>query len=158
MANIALPVAGTEVNASAFGVPVVQALNRTGGTWRRAANQSIPSGAWTLLIFDTEVADTNGFATPPASAFTVPAGCDGLYSVTVNAYIGYGAGFVSTVSLLISGITENMTSVSDGVTGTATLSVTAPLAVGGQVFARIYQNSGSAVPSVGRLDIWRVGL
>lgn len=151
---ITVPIPGDEISASTFGGPVANALNRMGGTWRRAANQSIPSAAWTAIAWDTELADSHGFLTPTGTTVTIPAGGDGLYALTASAYTGLNA----TARLLITGVSDNFTGVPDPVTGCCCPAVTLPLVAGNTIQVQIYQSSGSAINTNGRLELWRVGI
>ncbi len=57
---------------------------RVGGRWSRAANQSATNGALTLISWDTETTDTDGFLTPTATDLTIPTGLTGYYAVTAR--------------------------------------------------------------------------
>lgn len=149
------PVVDTEISASTFGQPVYDALQRTGGTWRRNAVQSIPVGNWTQITFDTEIADTGGFLTPPATTITVPAAAAGIWGVMLSCYVG---GPQATLSLQVSGVVDNLATGGDSVTGAATITYFGPIPAGGTIAGRIFNNTTAAVNAVGRLDAWRVGI
>lgn len=58
---------------------------RTGGAWRRNANQSITDSTWTDVSWDAEDSDSDGFLTPTTTTITVPSGLGGLYQC--HAYV-----------------------------------------------------------------------
>lgn len=62
---------------------------RTGCSISRSAVQSIPNTSGTVISFDTETFDSDGFIGIPGTTITIPAGLGGLYSGT--AYIEFGA-------------------------------------------------------------------
>lgn len=59
------------------------AAGRTGGMWRRAANQSINDVAVTDISWDAEDFDSDGYLTPTSATFTIPSGFGGLYNIAV---------------------------------------------------------------------------
>lgn len=53
-----------------------------GGEWTRAANQLVGTNNLTLILADTVVTASAGFALPSLGVLTVPAGQTGLYGIT----------------------------------------------------------------------------
>lgn len=147
------PEAGVGVSAEEFGQPVYDALKRTGGRWRRVANQNLPAGAVTQMIFDTEDEDTGGFLTPPGSTITIPAGLGGLYVIVFSGYLGTVTG---DVQLVAGGLTSyGAPSVR---TGSAVATLITPLTPGNIIQASVWQNTAAPIQSVGWISLYRVNL
>jgi hypothetical protein len=158
------PAPQTNIDATTWGKPITDEVNRLttvtdtqtanlarmGGSWRRAANQTIPATTWTTVSFDTELADTNAFLAPPATTITMPAGTAGVYAISLAAYTGLNA----TVRLMVTGVSDNITAVPDPITGACALALTMALAVGNTIYAQIY--AGGATYTVARLELWKV--
>lgn len=147
------PVVDTEISASTFGQPVYDGMIRMGGTWRRAANQAVSASQWANIAWDAEDADTHGFLAIPNTTVTIPAGCDGLYSLYATSYIGASGCVYAQVSTFTN---VQVTGPTDPVTGAATVSLTLPLVAGNTVWIRVF--STTAFQAVGRFELWRVGI
>ena len=83
-----------------------------GGTWSRAASQSINSGSTTAISWDTEGNDTSSFLTPTSTTFTVPS--NGYYLVTFE--VSFAASAVGNRDLVIDGsfVTQEPATASGG--------------------------------------------
>lgn len=86
MTSIALPVLGTDIEPSTFGIPVVEAINKLGKgvSLQRSTAQSVPHTTATAITWDTEDYDTDGYHSTSSntSRITIPAGLGGMYWVT----------------------------------------------------------------------------
>lgn len=115
------------------------------------AAQSVASGAFTTLAFNSERSDPEAFHDPATnnSRVTVPAGHGGTYLLTANVDIASGAGSLRLIRFLLNGVTEiavdNKAPVGGGNTTRMTLSRTYPLAAGDYVEVQVYQDSGGAL-------------
>jgi hypothetical protein len=80
------PVAGdTALVDLTAGSPLLLGATRSGRvgcTLRRAAAQSITSGTPNPILWDTEDEDTSGFIAVTSGTVTIPAGYDGVYTIT----------------------------------------------------------------------------
>jgi hypothetical protein len=128
-------------------------LAPVGGIWRRVANQSVPSATTTAIIWDTEDADTNGFAAPGNATVTIQV--DGVYSITFFVYV---AGEAGQALLSVSSISPPVIAArSNAINGWAVVSITTRLAVGATFTCQAWQNAGAPlnIPN-SRLELWKV--
>jgi hypothetical protein len=153
---ITVPVDGQPISASTFGAPVANQLNqivRMGGSFSRVATQSIPNNINTSITFDTETEDTNGFLTPPGTTITIPSGCAGLYVITSAFYTGAPGG---ALWIVLSTTTIPFTTPSNPVNAWASVTAIYQLPVGATISTTIWQNSGAAINTTGRLALYRL--
>lgn len=133
---------------------------RKGGTWRRAAVQSIPSGAGTLVSWDTEDADSNSYATPTFTTLTIPAGLGGLYALNLQTAWATSALGVNMCRFTISTFTDPIEPAANnaGLDGLQLACAVVPIAAAATLTVSVYQASGAAVNlSRARLDVYRIG-
>ena len=130
----------------------IQGVNpRHGCEVRRVAAQSIPNVAATLISWDTETVDTDGFIVVPDTLITIPAGFAGLYLVTAAAnYAANVAGANRDLDLILNGVTivagrhHAPTAVAGNQTRTQ-IGFVLPLNVGDTLSVQVFQNSGGAL-------------
>ena len=132
------------------------ALGRTGGSWTRAANQSITNNTVTDVSWDTEAYDSDThLAHHATTGITWTCKIAGVYScdVTVNGLDNATRAFCQ---LIYNGATFRR---QNGVPGDATNQqlgfACKPLAVNDTIKIQVYQNSGGAKNLTGSWDIYR---
>lgn len=130
-------------------------LTRVGGKWRRVAVQGIVNSTTVAVAWDTEDADSHGFATPPASNITIPAGCDGVYSISGG--IGWAttpsANSFVRVQTTLGGVSDTPCS-QTGQQGS--FCRVEPMVAGNILNISVFQASGAAVNINGFLHVTRV--
>lgn len=86
-------------------------LNQPNVKVRRVATQTINSGTNTLISFDTEDADDNGFFPSSGTTLTVPTGAGGLY--VIGAQLNWSSNPISsTFRLMVNSISIFSTNLS----------------------------------------------
>lgn len=138
------------------------ALARCGVRARRVAVQSVPSVTSTLISFDTEDEDTNGFFAPTSNTFTIPAGGDGLYALgaqTVQPAVASTRNIVefqltSAVVGTPPRIRNNWTSAEDN----GSVSGFVKLAAGDLVKLAIFHSMAGAQNFTAWIQIWKLSL
>lgn len=126
---------------------------RIGGTWTRAANQSCTGAdAVTTISWDTEVEDSDGFATT-GTTITIPANLGGLYVITtrlIGQTTSWAAGsfirFLLTGSAYDRGIAES---------AYASATFTTLLLAAGTIQVQM-SNAGSTQNAQGELRVYRI--
>lgn len=153
--ELGLNPSGASATVAALLATLVGATARHGGRWTRAAVQSIPNGAATLITFDTELEDSDGFMVPPATNVVVPAGLGGVFGCF--GYVdGLGGPTAAVARVLAGGLTAS--GVGDPALGRATAAMVIPLPVGGTVQLQCFQSTGVAVNVTAGLVVFRTGL
>lgn len=134
--------------------PAINTLNelvaRVGCTLTRTTNQSMPTVTLTDISWTTEVVDTHGFIAVTGSIITIPAGCGGIYGISVRtvfdaAIVGYTR---------ITALTPYSFVVAAGGQGAAATVV--PLAAGDQVTISVLNNSATANLTSARVELYRL--
>lgn len=136
--------------------PWYSATGRTECRVTRAATQSITVNTPTLITFDTETSDPDGFIGVPSTTLTVPTGLGGIYAVTaaVNWASNPGAqGFVAIVGPGQSYIFTAGSSASN----TFAATVTIPLAATNTIQLQV-NNSAGTINVTAALYLFRLGL
>ena len=149
------PIAGDVSASNPAGDALAKNTNdllRVGGTWRRNANQSIPVTTFTAITWDTELADTNGFLTPPNANIIIPTGYDAVYAISCSVQVGANA----MVRLVVTGFADGISAPGDFAMGVSQICVTLPLVAGNAISAQVYNNTAAAINVTGRIDIWKV--
>jgi hypothetical protein len=138
------------------------ATGRTGGTWTRTADQSIPTaGSLTDISWDAETFDSDGFLTPSSATVTVPAGLGGLYSISTRiTHTWANNGGLNQLQIACS-TAGNYNTYHDGsyssVLGMSN-SIIVPLAAAETVTVKYLQGTGGAQNVKARLDVYRLGI
>lgn len=158
---IAVPQPGNDVSAELFGKPVADAVNalqlgtaRMGGTWRRAANQAIPTAVGTTISWDTEDDDTNAFAVVPFTTLTIPAGCGGVYAVNGVAWTGSGSSGV--VRLVASTYPNPFSAPTNPFDAWASVGFVGLLPAGSTISFAVQQGGGTTIQTTGKLSLYRI--
>lgn len=127
------------------------AVRRIGGSW--SGTTSVPSGALTLLTFQSESADTDSMASMPATSFTIPE--PGVWAISA---VADGLGAAGSLRIVVGG--ELVDAASSVFSGRSTASFTAPQDAGTPINVRAYQTNGSAatVTVAANLHAYRVSL
>lgn len=117
---------------------------RIGVEVKRNAALTVADAIATLVPFDTEISDSDGYFTPTSTAITVPAGLGGVYLISVEGIIPSGTLWTS-FTLKINGAATaypsgDMTAATSALGGITRLAV---LAAGNTVTLEVLQNSGS---------------
>jgi hypothetical protein len=150
-----MPSAGDKIRASDI-------LVRCGCRVRRAAVQSISSGAATAISWDTEDQDTDGFITVTASVVTIPTGKGGLYQITAHlvgtGITGSGAAIILDVTSSPTGYPADFLSRSTRPATVAASPSASPLSAGDTFNVQAFHATGSAVDFTGWLSCYRVGV
>jgi hypothetical protein len=146
----------TEEFTLAVKAAVDELQTRRGGSWRRAANQSIGSGAIAAITWDTEDTDTDGYLALPSTTFTVPTGLGGIYVVTFDVFASTGLSGGGNVYFTIGGANRTAAIINNGTSGTVTWS--GPLAATVSVTANVYNGHSGSVNFTGSLYAYRVSL
>lgn len=137
---------------------------RTGGQFRRAANQSISASTLTTITWDTTDFDSDSFHS--GSTFTtvaIPTGLGGLYAVQLRVLWASAAGANSANTdnfISISGADTPIGGAADGSTTTQGRWASLPLiiAAGTTVGWKVYQGTGGAVNITAAFDIFRLAI
>lgn len=124
------------------------ASGRTGGSWSRATNLSIPNGTETTITFTTEGFDSDSFLAPTSGSVTIPSGLGGIYAFDI-AYTwatvptgtagANGVRVGSTTRIAYTGLGYYTGSVRTGYSGVLTLSAA------DIVTFYVVQNSGGSI-------------
>lgn len=125
---------------------------RCGVKARRNANQTLAATALTVISFDLEDEDTNGFFAPPSTNLTVPAGKAGVYSITARTFAAAAKSPPSYIMISVGATDFQFASVGSGLISG---SITLPLVVGNVVTVSVY-NSGAADGSTSAVWMYRV--
>lgn len=138
--------------------PYVVSNVRIGTRLRRVANQSIPNDTVTLVSWDTEDQDTDGFITVPSTTITIPGPLAGVYAIAVSISWGIGAinarHFVDFLGTSLNvGARLNGSPVGENSVGGGFIAQ----CVAGTVQVQVYQNSGGSVNVTGALNFFRIG-
>lgn len=132
---------------------------RIGGSWRRAAAQSINSGSLTSILWDTEDTDTHGFLTPTSATLTIPTGLGGVYAITTKISYAVAALGLNEISILAGGVNydfipQALVSGDNSQCGT----VVVPLAAAATIVVRSLHSNGAAQNATARLDVHRISV
>lgn len=142
------------VESATFGNPVADAINLSGGRWRRVATQSIPNNVQTTVTWDTEDHDTDGMIAVPNTTFTIP--FDGLWHISwvADTTALINARHICTL-FVTSAIAASAGEWRANGYGEArcNLGVSLPLAAGDTFLFAILQVSGGALNYVARLAV-----
>lgn len=136
-------------------------LARVGGRWRRAALQSLATGANPLITWDTEDFDSATFATVPGTAIVVPAGLGGIYTIStqvVASSVTAGRTFISIN--IASAVVGSPMAARASFTGEdqGAVSATVPLLAGDSFTVSLFHNTGSTRDFTGFLQLTRVAV
>ena len=116
---------------------VTAALARVGGEWTDEDSASTYThNATTVVVFDTEVSDTDAIGTAGGNTFTVPTGKGGLYAMSAMAstwYTGAAPGLSSHVCNIVVNGTDTYASQDGGSSVVDFFQVIVPLAAGDTV-------------------------
>lgn len=147
------PVVDTEISASAFGIPVANALNRAGIS-RSGIQATFAAGSYTQLTWNTTSVDTHSFATSD-SMITIPAGMEGVYSIAIAMH--FTGATTNCYTSIYSPASVRYDFPTTGARMAASLTV--PLSVGETVALSLYNGSGAILTSsFSRLFVYRVGI
>lgn len=128
---------------------------RTGTRLRRAANQSMTSGGFTAISWDTEDADADGFITVTSSTITIPTGLGGIYSLI--ARVDWGA-TPTGPSLLLAAGGQNYTYPYTNVSLGSPVVWIGQLAAADTIVISPYHTTGVGVNITARLELWRLNV
>jgi hypothetical protein len=136
------PVANGAADIRALAEAVdLKSATRIGGTWKRNAAQTISSGGVTLVLFDTETADTSGFLTPPSAQATIPAGLGGTYAIAAQVQYAIAALGLNLVRITAGGIVYDFPGTTTA--GYQAGGVTVPLAAAATVKIETFHSNGA---------------
>ena len=142
-------------NAPEWATPAAATPTFVGAFVTKSANQSILNATGTLISFDTESFDTNGFHDNVTNntRFTIPTGYAGKYLVTGILVWAANASGQRVNYILKNGSLLHLTSAqplsAGGATTAAIVSQVIDLAVGDYVELQCYQDSGGALNMTG---------
>jgi hypothetical protein len=144
--------------ADALTAIVAQVNPKTGGRWRRVtpAPNGNGGGGETVVTWDTEDADSDGFGAVGGSVLTVPAGLGGVYAITGTHVPSGGVSGAIVVYIVVKGTKLFGQSLNRsvmpqiGVTGIATL------VPGDTIGFVVVQTSGVALNYTGTYELWRL--
>lgn len=127
---------------------------RTGVLLQRAAAQSIPTGTFTDITWDSETSDPDGFTAVPSTTITVPTGLDGLYLCTFTVVQGAAA---SNQQLRITAGGRIWFGPVNGSAGDSTLTLSFPiaLAAGNTVVCALKHSAVGAINFTALLELYR---
>lgn len=123
------------------GVQQEAVSNPPGCVVRRAAAQSIPNNANTLITWDTEEFDNDQMFAPSSTTVTVKTA--GLYVVTANVAFGAATG-VRYLNILVNGVTVAGTSTPAATPARLSASLARLCTVGDAITVQVFQNNGAA--------------
>lgn len=129
---------------------------RKGFLISRVAAQSLPNNATTLVSFDTETVDTDGFGAVPSTAYTVPSGLDGIYSITGTVALAGSGGADAFARLIVGGVVADSGRIST-VGLNVSVSATVAMAATNTFTLSVFQNSGAALNATATLRAYFVG-
>lgn len=150
-------------NETAIG-DIADDVARCGAFVTRDVNQSMPDGAITLVSWDTEVFDTDGFITVTDDELVVPADCGGVYAIeaVLSGPVGWaGASDIRGYLGTWDGATlieARVNSAAFGVTTAPPIAGLFDLVPGDRIVAAVENNSGGAENFTGVLRMVRVSL
>lgn len=133
---------------------------RTGWTVSRVANQSIPNGFVTDIIWDTEVQDTPGNFTAPSTTLTVPVGGDGLWMISFQLNTANIANGYAKTQIVAGGITyvnTDFDDVGNPIPGGWHLNVGAIPLVATNTIVCSFSYGGGTLDVTGRLSAYKIG-
>lgn len=131
---------------------------------RRAATQSIPSGAPTSIIWDTEDEDPLGFHAAASTNIVIPAGQAGVYLIALQGgFQNTASGGLRSFSIFENGVSiasAKTNGVGIATTTTFSVSILKRLAVGAIITGNAYQDSGGAldIPVDARIELIKLSL
>lgn len=127
---------------------------------RRAANQSINTGASTAMSWDTEDQDNGGFIVVTATTVTVPTGQDGQYNIMFRVqgpFTGAGRAFLEiNVTSAVTGITNDYRQPMSSTEQRGLTNAAVPLLAGDTFVCNVFHSTGSAVNFTGLLNCIRI--
>jgi hypothetical protein len=130
---------------------------RTGGTWTRAAVQSIPNNTLTNISLDAETADSDGFCTPTSTTITIPTGLGGLYICTASVLYATATLAVNYITINVTGGTRLLTAAGNA-TNAQSHTVILPLAAADTIVLQTLHNNGGAQNATARIDLFRMAI
>jgi hypothetical protein len=150
-----MPLAGQFVRASDL-------PNRVGCRLRRVANQSVASGGFANISWDTEDQDTDGFIAVTSATVTIPTGLGGLYAITFQADgqgTLTGSGFLSILvtSAGITYPTDFLNILDVAVADRGTIGITVPLNAGDSFTCAVRHATGTNQNFLAWLACYRTG-
>lgn len=132
------------------------ASGRTGVTALRNAAQSISPGSATLISWDAETGDSDGFITPTSTTVTIPTGLGGLYALTARV-VWASTPTAGAMQFVAGGIAYSMPTLNSA-GNTHGYNLTMPLSAADTVQFAVYQNSAGAINVTGAMFVYRIGL
>lgn len=119
------------------------------------ADQSIPSGAWTALAFNSEVTDSDGLHSLAANPERLTAPSAGMYLVGGGVTLDSAAAGRRGLAVQLNGSSDLVLSVTPAVSGGYTrlaVCTLVLLAAGEYVTLRAFQDSGAALNALALAD------
>lgn len=133
------------------------AAGRTGGRWRQVAGQSTTGGGGAfVLTWDTEDQDSDNFGAAGGTTLTIPAGLDGLYSITIQVFCPAGTGQFGSF-ITINGIDVNYCNPPRNQLGFMTSTIILQMVATTTVAFKIWQSSGVTENMTAVVELWRIG-
>jgi hypothetical protein len=130
--------------------------SRIGGRWRQTgATQGNGGGGDITVTWDVEDSDSDGFGAAGGNTLTIPAGRDGVYSITGQETTAGVAGNHGIV-ILLNGAKISYESIPRSSQATSTRTIMLQLAAGNTIGFVTFQSSGSTVNYTGIFELWRV--
>lgn len=130
---------------------------RTGCTLARIASQTINTGTWTAVSFDTETSDTDGFIAVTSDTITVPTGLGGIYIMTGSVGWSGTPGTNSAIEFYINGGTSWRFPIGAGSQNTLTAcTLTLALSAADTVQFRVYQDGAATRTITSNLSLYRI--
>lgn len=119
---------------------------------RRAAVQSIPDSVTTVISWDIEDVDTDGFISVPSSTITIPVGLGGIYSVSAFGLFASADADSYFMSLIIAGRSW----LYKGAFGVVSACVTVTISAGDTIITNVFQDTAGAKDVTARLEMYRL--
>ena len=143
----------TQADGVIWATPATPSPTFVGASVYRTTDQTISNGTYTIITFDAETYDSDGFHSTVTNTgrMTVPSGKAGKYLISGFAGFGANASGYRLIRLQKNGSTisyfSNLPFTGD--TNTVQLSYAIDLAVGDYIEINAYQNSGGNIGIVG---------
>ena len=133
------------------------ASGRNGCTLARVATQTINTGTWTAVSFDTETSDTDGFIAVTSDTITIPTGLGGVYIMTGSVGWSGTPGTNSAIEFYINGGTSWRFPIGAGSQNTVTAcTLTLALSAADTVQFRVYQDGAATRTITSNLSLYRI--
>ena len=138
---------GREIlTANNDGILTTQKINQPFFSTTLSSNQTVSTGTWTKMNFDSEIVDTNNAFNTTDKQFVVPANCQGKYLIFSMLYRNFstnGTNIRAAITKNDSRVINSIFTDGQGIANSAIVSAVMDLAVGDTIHIETFHDRGS---------------